>query len=343
MNNKQNNVNRGLLDTQRNDVNNQYSEFLKGAGGRLNTSYGNADSLRNEIQNRYTNNNNFMPSGMTPNSSGWFNLPDEGPVGYAAGGDYSGAKAGFNKFAETGGVNRGDFDESIGSFRNFISNGGLGEGEANALRARATAAVPSFYNNYKQSLQRRANTQGGYSPGFDAQMAEIGRQAGREGFNASRQVEGDIAEKTIQGRQFGTSGLAQLMSAITGMEQSGKLAGLSGLKGIGDSEQSNSQFNAGLGESRRARNQGAQLDLARMYQSGGQANASGLQSLRNSQDGDVGQGLQAWLSGQNAASGNSLQNIMARLGIKDRSWIDLLPQLLGGASGIVSGFAGGPK
>lgn len=350
MNNKENNKNRGMLDASRSGIGGQYQNYVNAAGGRLQQDTNNADSLYSQIRNSYSDNNNFMPQGMSPNSKGWFDLPSEGTGGFgAAGGDYGAAKAGYGKFAETGGINRGDFDPALDSYKDFIKTGGIGESQAQALRARGTAGIPAFYGAYKNALSRRSNVQGGYSPGFDSQMAEIGKQAGREGFNASRQIEGDIIDKQLQGRQFGTSGFGNLMGNITGMEQSGKLAGLGGLKGIGDSEQSNSQFNAGLSESRAGRNQQMQQFLMDMYSSGGKTNASGLSALRSSSDGTLNNSNNNLLAGLGGMSANELQNLAMRLGIKDRSWMDLIPGLVGAGGAVMSGFGGlgaqpfGPK
>lgn len=348
MNNKQNNVNRGLLDTSRTGTGNQYQDYISSQKKQLGTDQTNADTLRNQIHSSYTGNNNFMPGGLTPNSSGWFDLSGGGTgatgtnssgFGSAAGGDFSSAKKGYQGFADTGGINRGDFSPALDSYKNFMNNGGLGESEADALRARATSQIPSFYNNYKQALSRRSNVQGGYSPGFDSQMAEIGRQAGREGFNASRQVEGDIVDKRLAGRQFGTSGYGSLMSDITGKEQTGKLAGLGGLTNIGGMEQQNNQFNAGLGETRANRNQAMQQFLMDQYQSGGKANAAGLQGLRSSSDATLNNTNSNFLGGLSGMSGNDLQNLAMRLGIHDTSFLtDVLPRLIGAGGTIASGF-----
>jgi len=343
MNNKQNNTNRSMLDTSRAKTGGNYEEFINRTRGQNIKDQNDDNSLRSEIQGKYTNNNNFMPSGLTPNSSGWFNLPGEsGSGGFGrVGADYSTAKEGYGKFAETGGVNRGDFEPALGSYKNFMNNGGLGESEADALRTRATAGVPAFYNNYKNALARRSNVQGGYSPGYDSQMAEIGKDSARGAFNASRQVEGDIVDKRLQGRQFGTAGFGNLMSGITGMEQSGKLAGLGGLKGIGDSEMSASSANAGLDEQRAGRNQQMQQFLMDMYSSGGKTNAVGLQGLYNSAPGASGQSGNQLLSGMGGFGNSELSNIMARLGIKDKNWMDLIPGLVGAGGAIASGFGGG--
>jgi len=316
MNNKQNNTNRSLLDQQRGTATGMYQDFLKGVGGDLSSAREGSNALRGQIAQRYSDSNNFMPSGLKPNSSGWFDLPNSG--GGSGGADFSNARSGYQKFADTG----GDFDESRAAVKSIGFN-------PEALRLRTSSIIPSFYQGYKNQLARRNSVQGGYSPGFDSSMSEIGRQAGREGFNASRQVEGDIADKELGASQARASGLTNIDQLI----QSGKLSGLRGLESIGQTE-------ASLGESAANRNQAMQLALQKMYQEGNMSSASGLMDLYRSAPGDVGQSLQAYLSGLGNMSGNQLQNLSTRSQIQDRSWLDMIPGLVGAAGGVFAGMGG---
>lgn len=285
---------------------------------------------------------------------GWFNLPGGGYQGdsYLGSGasylsgigspDFGAAKAGYQKFADTGGINRGDWADAQAGYKDFAGGGGV---DARALRERATAQIPAFYQNFKQSAQRRANVQGGYSPGFDAQQAEMARQAGREGFQASRQVEGDIADKVQAGREFGIAGQGNLATTIAGMEQSGKLSGLGGLTSIAGQEGSLGLQRAGLAsgidynranlaESARRGDMGAQLQLQQMWQQGGQQQNAGLMDLYRSAPGDVGQNMNTYLQGLGGIGGNLQDN---------RSWWDKYGRYVTGAAGAVGGaFVGGP-
>lgn len=302
--------------------------------GGAETSYGlgdfgegENDALREQVRSRYSNDGAGMPS---QNASGWYDLPDSGSGGggSAAGGDFSGAKGVYQNFADTGGA--GDYAKASAGYDDFASGGGV---DATALRNRSTAMIPFFYNNYKQSAQRRSNVQGGYSPGFDAQQAEMGRQAGREGFEASRQVEGDIADKVQQGRMFGVSGQGSIASQISG----NRLQGAGGLTSIGGMEQQNNQFNAGLGESRAARNQGAQMDLLRLRQNSRQFNSTGLANLQSQGVDDSTRRRAMYLQGVGAQQGNNLSNIGQRTQIQDRDWLNTIMQGAGAAGGIMTG------
>lgn len=338
MNNKTNNQNRTLLDQNRSNTQDMYNSFLPGMQKNYQDASANDISLRNSIADRYANSNNFMPEGMTTNDKGWFNLPDYGGGGGSVGADYSAAKSGYQKLADTGGINRGDFSQAQNAFTGFLSNGGLDQNAQDNMRYRATSMVPSFYQNYKNEAARKANVQGGYSPGYDAQQAQIGRDASAAGYDASRKAEADISQQVQQGRMFGASGSAGLASTMNSLEQGGKIAGLGGLKGIGDSELSASSTNAGLAESKASRNQQLQLALQDMYQKGKMGSAQGLQSLYSSAPGATGQAGSMFLQGTQGLNSAQLQNLMARSSIQNKGidWSKLF-----GAAGSVAGMFGG--
>lgn len=329
-NNKNNKQNRALLDTSRQRTGGMYEDFVNSNKKQFARDQEDANSLRSEIRDRYSNTNNFMPGGLKPNDKGWFDLGGMGSDSISAP-NYSDVEGGYRDFANTGGVNRADFQPAFDSYRGLMSNGGIGEGEAQAFRARATGMVPAFYNKYKEALQRRSNVQGGYSPGFDAQMAEIGRESARQGFQASRDVEGDIADKRIQGRMFGTSGFGNLMSDVVGKEQQGKLAGLGGLSSIADSRAAASNANVG-------RNDAMQKFLLQLYSGGEQSKLAGLQQLYSSAPGNVGQTGGLYLGGLGGYSNNELGNLGMRNQIQDRSWYDYLPGLIGAGAGFMGAF-----
>lgn len=335
MNNGQNKTNRNLLDQQRTGANNQYQDFLTGANNRLNQASGNDQNLRNEIFDRYSNANNFMPAGMQPNSSGWFNLPGSNTPVATAGADFSKPKAGYQSMADTGGQDV--LQPALDSYKGFMGNGGVGEDMANNMRYRATSAVPSFYNNIKNQMSQRSNVQGGYQPGFDSQMQELARQSGRATYDASRQAESDIADKILQGKEFGTTGYGNLAQTVN----QNKLSGLGGLTNIGNSELGASEFNAGQNNQRYAQDQGFQQALAQMFQNSQFGAAQGLQGLYSSAPGATGQAEGAALSGMGGMNSNALNNLNTRASIKDNSWMNYLPGMLGAAGAAFTGFGGG--
>lgn len=312
-NNSNNRTNRSLLDSERNRTSNDYNQLTGIARTGLANAIPQSNALRGQIAQQYTDMGN-MPNGLKPNSSGWFDLPSTG-----GGGDFSGSKSGYQNFADTGGA--GDFADAKGAWNN------VGIGDTQAIRDRAGSVIPSFYEGYKNTLKRKANTQGGYSPGFDAQMAEVGRQAGREGFNASRGVEADIADRTLAATSAKAGGLTNIASSI----QQGKLAGLGGLESVAGRE-------ASLGDAAAGRGLQAQLALLGMQQRGRETSAAGLSDIYRSAPGDVGQMAGIYGSSVAGRSGNALNNLNLRSNIQDQSMWDYLPGLMGGAGGFMAGL-----
>jgi hypothetical protein len=320
MNNGQNNTNRNLLDTSRSNTNTNYQNYLNGAQRNLNSANQSDSELRGQIGSLYSDPNNFSVPGLTPNSNGWFNLPGGGSN---AGADFSSAQKGYQGLADTG--NASDFTDALSNYKGMAS-GNIGAANADNIRYRATAAVPSFYNNLKSTLASRSNTQGGYSPGFDSQMQEVARQQGRATYDASRQAEGDIADRSMQAAQFGTSGMANIANSISG----NRVAGLGGLRDIANSQLGASEFNSG-------QNLGAQLSLANSYSNNRFGAAQGLSDLYKSAPGASGQANSNFLAGLNGMSQADLANLSARLGIKDNSWVNLIPGLVGAGGAALTG------
>lgn len=298
------------IGTFQQGVNDKYNSFL---GGQYNNSIAardRSDTLRNQLMSTYsgpggTGTNDFM--NMTPNAQGWYDLPSQytqGPSlsagGHAAGGDFGSAKTGYQGFADTGGA--ADFAKAQGSMDTLAQTGGVDTG---AIIRGETTMIPAFYDQYRAQTQARANTQGGYSPGFDAQQAELARQASQQGFNAMRVAQSDATKLAQQGLIAGATGQAGIAGQISG----NRLAGLGGLTNIGQYEQQNNQFNAGLDQSNNqfnagatnaysGRNLAAQLGLQQQGQQGRQFSAGQQQGLFNSD-----------LNQQNAANANYLSGL----------------------------------
>lgn len=217
--------NRSNVDRELGRMDSEYSPYIANARGP-NGDFGRGESgaLRDEVLQGFRSGTGYSPYRPTG--------------GYSNGGSSYGGDVNWNN------ATMGDTGSARGTYEDFSRTGGV---DATALRRRATAQIPAFYDQYKQSAQRRANVQGGYSPGFDAQQAEIARQAGREGFNASRQVEGDIAQMVQQGRLAGASGLMGLGGMETDLNKFNTSGAFSAAEGNANRRQSAGQFDAGLG------------------------------------------------------------------------------------------------
>lgn len=326
MNNNNNKQNRQLLDRERGMSNQQFNVGADNALAQFRTSMGNSSGLRENLLAQYENPDAWM-GGVKPNAAGWFDLSSMPGAG-GGGADFGSAKAGFQRFADTGG--RENFDEALGGYRTMA---GGHVPNADAIRYRATSAIPSFYDKYKTNLARRANVQGGYSPGFDSQTAEIGRQAGREAFNASRMAEADIADRQSDAMKFGISGIGNISSMIN----SGQLSGLSGLKDIAATEGS-------LAESAAGRNQGMQQFLMGLKGQSQRDAIAGKEAMYRGDRGEMSDFLSKYLQAISGRSGTALQNLGTRSNIQDRSWMDLIGPMAGLGSSIFTGFGGfGPS
>lgn len=197
-------------------------EYNEGDFGR-----GRADELRSEVLNSYRMNSN----GISASRTGGDRMG-----GSSYGGDVNWTDAAM-----------GNTGSARGTYEDFSRGGGV---DVNAMR-RANTVIPSFYDAYKRNAQRRSNVQGGYSPGFDAQAAEMGRQAGREGHESSLRTEGDIARLVQSGRMQGAAGLTGLGAMESDMNRFNTSGRFSAEEGNANRRQGASQFDRGFDEDSR--------------------------------------------------------------------------------------------
>lgn len=271
--NDANKQNRTLLDTARTQNQQVMNPYMQQATKDLSTARDQSNELRGQIINAY----NTLPGAGGGAASVDFNSI----------GDYANARNVYQRFADTGGLTDSD-----------ISN----------LRYRATSTIPSFYENYKNTLARRANVQGGYSPGYDAQMAAIGRDSARQAYEASRDAE----------------------AGITTLRNQGQLQGAGGLMNIGNAALGAATTNAQLQNDAMSRN--AQLQAAR---------ASGLASLYSATPGGYNSAMENYLRGAGQLSDADLQALGLRSNIRDRSWLDAIPGMVGAGAAVASAYSPG--
>ena len=314
-----NKENRGMIDRQQRRVDQGYGGLTDFARSGGDFGQGREDNSRRMAEQGFTGGGGYNPQSYL-NADG----------GYGGGG-----VGGFN--IDFTGANAGDFGSARAGYEDFAKTGGV---DATALRQRATGQIPGFYDQYKQSAQRRSNVQGGYSPGFDAQQAEIGRQAGRAGFQASRDVEGDIADKTQAGRLQGLGGLTQLggLDQNLNMFNQGQRQSLD--EGNANRGLQAGMFNSGQNlEGQRLAQNDRQFG-ANFGENARQFNAQGMAGL-NAQDYDrtgrnmgmYGQGL----AGQQGAFG---QNQGLRQNVSGSMWGGLGRGLFGAGTSLLTGGMG---
>ncbi len=306
--------NRSSVDRELGRVDSEYNNYNSNQLGPNNDfGRGEAGRLRSEVEQGFRGGASAAGKGFKGGSS-------NGLLGPAGGSSYGG-DVNWNDSAI------GDTGSARAGYEDFARGGGV---DATAMR-RANTIIPSFYDAYRSSAQRRANTQGGYSPGFDAQQAELGRQAGREGFNASRQTEGDIARLT----------------------QSGRLAGLSGLMGLGGMETQNNQFNtsgrfsADEGNANRRQSagqfdQGMGLDWARFGEGQRQYNQSGMASLLGMDQDQYNTNQDNYLRGISGRQGAAQNLIFGRTEPTSRAG-QIAGGLLGAGTSLLGNYGGGRR
>lgn len=325
-----------MLDSSLQQSNSAFGSAIDIANRGLTRAIPGSTGLRDQIQGLYGQaaETGLMPSGLTK-SGGFYNLPagmgGTGGINFGSIGDYAKARGTYSDLSETG----GDFGEAEGAFRT-LSRGHVDN--ADAIRYRATSQIPSIYGNLKNNLARRSNVQGGYGPGFDAQTAELTRQAGREAFGASRMAEADIADRMGRAREVGASGLGN----IAGMRQQGRIAGAQGLFGLGQQEQQAQGFNAGMADSAANRNAQMQMQMLGMEQQGKLAGMGGLLDAYRSSPGEVGMYLDTLMGGASGRAG-AASNILG-LRAQNNPNISAMDRVMQGAgigAGVLGAFYGG--
>jgi hypothetical protein len=231
--------NRTQVDRELQRTDDEYTPYIQNARGPAGDfGRGESQRLRSEVEDLYrggSRSRNNLNGANGPGTPGEFvsSNPDMGSFGSSYGGD-----VGFSNSS------LGDTGSARGTYEDFSKTGGV---DATALRQRATGVIPGFYQAAKENAARRVNTQGGYGPGLDAQNLEATRAAGRAGFQASRDVEGDIADKVQAGRAQGAAGLMGLGGMETQNNQFNTSGQFAASEGNANRRQSAGQFDASLG------------------------------------------------------------------------------------------------
>src|SRR3990167_284094 len=135
--------------------------------------------------------------------------------------------------------NLSSYDDIMNSYKNYfggdrsgsnyLTSAGEGYGKFAAdgginvenIRARAISPIRAVYANAQRNVDRQRTLQGGYSPNYTAAMTKMAREQGANVADANTNVEAAIAELISRN----------------------KLAGLSGMTGVGES-MSNQDLNA---------------------------------------------------------------------------------------------------
>lgn len=95
-----------------------------------------------------------------------------------------------------------------GVFDEFSKTGGLSDLDKTQLRARGQAVIPSFYEGLQNEASRLNKIGNNSNPGQVAMMSRMARDAARGAQGAALDTELGITDRTLQGRKWGTEGMA---------------------------------------------------------------------------------------------------------------------------------------
>ena len=257
---------------------------------------GDQGHLRSQTQDRYVNSYNNDLALRDQITQGYSRFLDPDYIKNAGGfGGVGGVSGGINpanisnmgndpygiykQFAEGRGMNpeflakfnqgMGNLDESMGGYRNFMSTGGFSPQELEMIRQNAMNPITGAFNSAMRNVGRNNSMTGAGGASYAAAMSQLAREQGRQLGDASVANEANMAQQIQQGKQFGTTGMAQASQAKMAasqaiMELDAQLR-LSGAGGMTDIEKSRLQ---------------AELENAHLNQAASSANASLAQRQR---------------------------------------------------------------
>jgi hypothetical protein len=215
------------------------SRESKGVSNRINTEY-------NRIGRDYDAYNQRIGGNLDEARERSRGLFDEAMSGYRrfsqeGFGINPQARGVYSEFARTGGMSPENLARMRGKgvFDEFARTGGLSETDVANLRSRGSATIPSFFQGVRDELTRGRALQGGYAPGYDAQMAATVRDQSQAGQRAALETETGITDIRNRGRMWGAGSLSAAEQAIVDALQRGRLSGAAGLQG-------QDEFSAGM-------------------------------------------------------------------------------------------------
>jgi hypothetical protein len=97
-------------------------------------------------------------------------------------------------------------------YQNFATTGGISPQQQNLTEQQAQGTASSLYDAMNQNLDRQKAIQGGYSPGYGTNEAQLGRQGSAAASGAVNQANLGILQQIQQGKLQGLGGLAGIGS-----------------------------------------------------------------------------------------------------------------------------------
>lgn len=95
-------------------------------------------------------------------------------------------------------------------YQNFAATGGITPQQQQLTRVQAQQGVAGLYDSMKQNLDRQKAIQGGYSPGFGANEAQLARQGSASASNAVNSADLGLLQQIQQGKLAGLGGLTNI-------------------------------------------------------------------------------------------------------------------------------------
>jgi hypothetical protein len=121
--------------------------------------------------------------------------------------NFSFERIGYNRDPSTIG-------NAITGYNEFAQTGGYSPDDVRDIRARGISPIRTAYANAMQNINRQRTLQGGYSPNYTAATESMQRMLPQQLSDATQSVNARLAEAIRQGRLAGMSGL----TGIGGME-----------------------------------------------------------------------------------------------------------------------------
>lgn len=261
-----------LLDTQRGDIQKDYTQPINTARDRSAENYTGARGMIPGLSDRF--------SGLADN--GGFDAGEfDKYMGSAGGGGYGGGDLG---------IDESKFGDALKGYQEMASGGGV---DVQGIVSRAESAIPAFYKNLQNEMsnRRRINP---YAPSFDAEQAKMARQMGQQTGDTVRDAQLQAGEAVNANKRFGIQGMGSLQQAIQEMQQRGKITG------------------AQLSDSAASRKSNAQLALIQARNQGRLAGLGGLENLYQTQNDNSLQYGNQQLAGVGGKTGGVGNNISSR-------------------------------
>ena len=101
-------------------------------------------------------------------------------------------------------------------YQNFANTGGVTPAMTRGVQSQLASGLGGLYSNLDTSLAQQKAAQGGYSPGYGANIARLGRQAAAQTGQAINAADLGLDQLRIQGQLAGLGGLRDLSGMYAG-------------------------------------------------------------------------------------------------------------------------------